>query len=234
MKAVIKVKRSTKVLLGVILVIIVAIAALGIWQKNNIIAIIKTLSYTEDEIANEIDAAKKQLEDNLVDQYESVISDFTAEEERKIIKGEISIEDAIKSLDEKYKEKENSVNSSSKNDNQKKVDKLIGDKAIEMYSLKAYYLGQLGQIEASVKKDYLSLPKEKRNLVGKQELVTKYMGTALSLMNQCDSQVNDVLKQLEKGLKDLNADTSVVKTIRNAYENEKALKKAYYLKLLEG
>ena len=78
------------------------------------------------------------------------------------------------------------------------------------------------------------MPEEKRNLVGKQELVTKYMGTALSLMNQCDAQVNELLSGLEKSLKKLNGDTAIIKTIRDAYENEKALKKAYYLKLLEG
>lgn len=226
-------KKRTKILLGVVLTVLIAISALGIWQRNNISAVIKSVSKTEEEIANELDSSKKQLENELSEKYGTVVSDFTAEEERRIMKGELSIEEAKNELDKRYEEKKNS-STATLSKNNAEVDKLIGDKAIEMYSLKAYYLGQLGQIEASVKKEYLAFPKEKQNLVGKQELVSKYMGMALSLMNQCDTQVNELLADLEKSLKKLNSDTSIIKTIRDAYENEKALKKAYYLKLMEG
>lgn len=226
-------KKGKKILLGIVLTIFVAVIAIGIWQRNNITAVMKSLSNTSEEIASELNNSKKQLEIELSEKYTTVISDFTAEEERQIMKGELSLEEIKNRLDKKYEEKKNS-SAATPSKNSTEVDKLIGDKVIELYSLKAYYLGQLGQIEASVKKDYIALPKEKRNLVGKQALVTKYMGTALSLMNQCDAQVNDLIAGLEESLKKLTSDTSIIKTIRDAYENEKALKKAYYLKLLEG
>lgn len=226
-------KKRTKILLGILLTILVAVAALGIWQRNNISAVFKSFSKTEEEIAAELNDSKKQLEDELREKYGTVVSDFSAEEERQIMKGELSAEEVKSKLDKKYEESKGSA-AALASGNSAEVDKLIGDKVIEMYSLKAYYLGQLGQIEASVKKEYIAFPKEKQNLIGKQELVSKYMGTALSLLNQCDSQVNKLLADLEKGLKKLNADTSIIKTIRDAYENEKALKKAYYLKLMEG
>lgn len=226
-------KKRTKILLGILLAILVAVAALGIWQRNNISAVFKSFSKTEEEIAAELNDSKKQLEDELREKYGTVVSDFSAEEERQIMKGELSAEEVKSKLDKKYEESKGSA-AALASGNSAEVDKLIGDKVIEMYSLKAYYLGQLGQIEASVKKEYIAFPKEKQNLIGKQELVSKYMGTALSLLNQCDSQVNKLLADLEKGLKKLNADTSIIKTIRDAYENEKALKKAYYLKLMEG
>jgi len=227
------VKKRTKILLGIVLTILVAVVVIGIWQRNNIAAVVKSVSKTQEEIAGELNSSKKQLENELSEKYTTIVSDFTAEEERQIMKGELSIEEVKNRLDRKYEEKKNS-SSAVTSLQSAEVDKLIGDKVIELYSLKAYYLGQLGQIEASVKKDYIAMPEEKRNLVGKQELVTKYMGTALSLMNQCDAQVNELLSGLEKSLKKLNGDTAIIKTIRDAYENEKALKKAYYLKLLEG
>ena len=226
-------KKRTKILLGIVLTILVAVVVIGIWQRNNIAAVVKSVSKTQEEIAGELNSSKKQLENELSEKYTTIVSDFTAEEERQIMKGELSIEEVKNRLDRKYEEKKNS-SSAVTSLQSAEVDKLIGDKVIELYSLKAYYLGQLGQIEASVKKDYIAMPEEKRNLVGKQELVTKYMGTALSLMNQCDAQVNELLSGLEKSLKKLNGDTAIIKTIRDAYENEKALKKAYYLKLLEG
>lgn len=226
-------KKRTKILLGIVLTILVAVVVIGIWQRNNIAAVVKSVSKSQEEIAGELNSSKKQLENELSEKYTTIVSDFTAEEERQIMKGELSIEEVKNRLDRKYEEKKNS-SSAVTSPQSAEVDKLIGDKVIELYSLKAYYLGQLGQIEASVKKDYIAMPEEKRNLVGKQELATKYMGTALSLMNQCDAQVNELLSGLEKSLKKLNGDTAIIKTIRDAYENEKALKKAYYLKLLEG
>jgi len=216
------------VLIASVLILTIGIIV-GIWQYNNIMVIVKTLTTSGDEIAQEIDKSKKDFEKEVQAKYPLVISDLTAEEERKLMKGELSVEDAVATLTQKYEDaKKTSVKVS-----QAEVDRLIGDKAIELYSLKAYYLGQLGQLEASVKTDYLALPKEKRNLIGKQELVSKYMNTALGLLKQCDARVEELLAELKTGLEAINADTSIIQTIRDAYENEKNLKKAYYIKLLE-
>ena len=209
----------------------VVISAVGIWQYDNIMVVVKTLSTSNDEIAKEMDEGKKNLEEELKKQYPSVISDFSAEEEKQIIKGEITVDEALTKLNERYEETKK--NSGSKPVSNAKVDRLIGEKTIELYSLKAYYLGQLGQMEASVKRDYKTLPKDKKNLIGKKEIVSKYMGTAVGLLNQCDAQVEELLSELKSELVSLGADTAIITTIRNAYEKEKNLKKAYYLKLME-
>jgi len=88
-------------------------------------------------------------------------------------------------------------------------------------------------MEATVKSEYAAMPAEKKNLVGKKELVSKHMGVALGLMNQCDAKVEALIAELETELKKIGGDTSIIRTIKNAYENEKALKKAQYLKLLD-
>lgn len=226
-----------RVVLGVVIVIVTLVAALCVWQCSNIIAVWKAMNSTSEQIAVEMNENKKELEEQLKQDHSTIISDFTAEEERNIIKGELSYEDAVKALTERYENKKNEANANAStnagSDNSAEIDQLIGDKIVQLYSLKAYYLGQLGQIEASVKKEYLKLPKEKRNLVGKKALVDKYMGQALGLMDKCDKEVASVLKELESGLKKLNADTSVVKRIKQSYENEKNLKKAYYVSLLD-
>lgn len=229
-------KKWVRVFLIVAAIVLAVIISIAVWQRNNISAVVKTVTKTEAEIAEELDSGKKQLEADIKEKYNTeVVSDFTAEEERKIIKGEISVDEAVKILESKKQSSGNNENSNTQkplNSNEVLVDELIGDKAIELYSLKAYYLGKLGQMEAMVKKDYIALPKEKKNLVGKQEIVSKYIGTATSLLKQCDSQVDKLLKELEQELKKLKADTSIIKTIEASYENEKALKKAYYIKLL--
>ena len=221
-------KKRNVIILTIFIIIILAITVMAIYQRNNISAVITSVSNTEEEIAKELDNSKKQLATELEEKYSTVVSDLTADEEKQIMKGELSVEEAVENINKKYEEKKTN------NNNASKVDELIGDKVIELYSLKAYYLGQLGQMEATVKREYSALPKEKKNLLGIKEIANKHMGTAMSLLNQCDKQVNDLISQLEKELKSLKADTSILKTIRDTYENEKALKKAYYLKILEG
>ena len=221
-------KKRNVIILTIFIIIILAITVMAIYQRNNISAVITSVSKTEEEIAKELDNSKKQLATELEEKYSTVVSDLTADEEKQIMKGELSVEEAVENINKKYEEKKTN------NNNGSKVDELIGDKVIELYSLKAYYLGQLGQMEATVKREYSALPKEKKNLLGIKEIANKHMGTAMSLLNQCDKQVNDLISQLEKELKSLKADTSILKTIRDTYENEKALKKAYYLKILEG
>ena len=56
-----------------------------------------------------------------------------------------------------------------------------------------------------------------------------YVGQINSLEAQCDGEVEAIIAQLTKELKDINADTSIIKSIRKAYNSEKSLKKAYYI-----
>lgn len=215
-------------LIAILTISVLAVVAVSVWQRDNIGAVVKTVTNSSEEIAKEMNDTKKKLEEELKKQNIDVVSDFTAEEEKQILKGELSVEDAVANLTEKYKKTQNKPTAA----NSSQADKLIGEKTVELYSLKAYYLGQLGQMEKKVKADYVALPEEKKNFVGKKDIVNSYMSTAVGLMNQCDARVEKILAELKAGLEKLKADTSIIKTIRSAYENEKNLKKAYYLSLL--
>ena len=146
--------------------------------------------------------------------------------------GEISVEEAV---EKKLKELDeiNKQNDKIAPEVKKKTDKIVSEKIIEFYSLKAYYLGQLGQMEARVKADYMALPEEKQNLVGKKELVSKYMSVATSLLNQCDAKVDALTKEMEAEIKAVGGDLSIIKLVKEAYENEKNLKKSYYISKLK-
>ena len=137
-----------KIILGVFALIIVTLVAVCVWQWENINAVIKIMTSTSEQIAQEMDDTKKQLEDDIKQQYPSIISDFTAEEEKKIIKGEMSVDEAVEVLNKKYEDSKN--NATAPKVSNPETDRLISEKVIELYSLKAYYLGQLGQMEAVV------------------------------------------------------------------------------------
>lgn len=234
--------RKKRIILAVILGVAAILAVIAYSQRDNISAAIKSVSYSEEEIDRMLEENKKKLEEELFEKYPGVSAELTEEEEKMIASGEVTpeeiVEKKVAELKKKQSEESEKTNGSAENAapqklQEKKANDAVNKKIIEFYSLKAYYLGRLGQIEAGVKADYASLPAEKKNLVGKQELVSKYMSTAVSLLNQCDSKVASLLSELEAEIKANGGDLSVISTIKNAYENEKNLKKAYYMSKLK-
>ncbi|MDO5478634.1 MAG: hypothetical protein Q4G23_05660, partial [Clostridia bacterium] len=102
----------------------------------------------------------------------------------------------------------------------------------KFYSLKAYYMGQLSGLEAQAKRDYAALSKEQRKSVSKVSFAAKYMNYALALEGECDGQMETLLSQMKSELEAVGGDTSIIGTIRQAYQAEKAAKKAGYMSLL--
>ena len=57
----------------------------------------------------------------------------------------------------------------------------------------------------------------------------KYITEIYSLESSCDAEVNTLLDSLKAELTAIGADTSIIGTIRSAYNNEKQLKRSYYM-----
>lgn len=233
-----KMSRRAFVLLSVLIVIVILVSAVAVMQRDNISAAIKAFSYTEAEIDNMVKESKEKLESEIARKLPNMVSDFTAEEEAKIMSGEMTLEDAVKLKKEELETKKKSVGvteatASAAVSTDEKTAEIASAKIIEFYSLKAYYLGQLGQLEAKVIADYAALPDSKKNLVGKKEVAGKYMSVATSLLAQCDARVAALLGELENEINAVGGDLSIITTIKNAYENEKNLKKAYYMSKLK-
>lgn len=237
-----KMKTWKKVVLISLGVIFVAIIALVVWQWNNFKAFYYFATIdTKEEIVQKIDEQKKEREQIVSDYIEGTVRDFTEEEEKKISDGEMTVEEATKLITDDFKTSAREANDSGKNKTssvspakKKELDDFIASNIIQLYSYKAYYLGQLGQIEKSAKADYIALPNKDRTLVSKQAIVDKYLGVANALLVECDSKVSSIMSSIEKKLKENNMDTSIVGQIKDSYEEEKALKKAYYMSLLKG
>ena len=76
-----KMKKWVKVLICVLAILLVTVSALAIWQRNNISAVFKMLTSDKEQIAQEMNENKEQLEKELQEKYPSVIDDITAEQE---------------------------------------------------------------------------------------------------------------------------------------------------------
>ena len=229
-----KMKTWKKVVLIIFAVILLALTAIGIWQRNNIKALYYFMTVgSSKDITTRIENTKKEREEIISNYISGKVRDFTTEEEELIISGELAVEDATELIRSDYeKSVEEEKTDSGKNAEVSDFEQYIADNIIQLYSYKAYYLGQLGQIESAAVKDYSALPNNERTLVSKQSIVDRYIGRANALLTECDAKVNAIMSNLEQRLKAENMDTELVNKIGSSYEEEKALKKAYYISLL--
>ena len=110
-------KKWVKVLICVLAILLVTVSALAIWQRNNISAVFKMLTIDKEQIAQEMNENKEQLEKELQEKYPSVIDDITAEQEEKILRGELTVEEVVAEINKKYEERraeqQSSANSAS-------------------------------------------------------------------------------------------------------------------------
>lgn len=213
----------------VVLIIAAAVISLFIWQKNNISAVISASKYSDEDIEQQIIDSKKNVEDQLKDYNVTGLRDFTIEEEEDIRKGKLSVEEAVeKILSESNIGQTDKTDDVQGQESQKKTanssSEIVSDYTVKLYSLKASYLGQIGNLIDEAKADY-------KGGASASELMSNYLGRAASLEKEADSQVDSILSELKAKLNEIGADTGIVNTMKSSYENEKSLKKSYYLSL---
>lgn len=99
----------------------------------------------------------------------------------------------------------------------------------KLYMLKSSFTGQLSELEKTIRSTYVALPKEEQVPASRKSIAGQYIKEVARLELECDAQVEAALTDLRDTLVAQGKDTAVVETLRQAYENEKSLKKAYYL-----
>ena len=232
-------------MLILMLTVIVSVAALVIfWQYDNISALISGLNNSTDELAEKMNENRANLKSEVEKYTADSITDISAEDEKKLIKGEITVEeiadkynlplDYMKDADTSLSEGTTNNPQDASNEVQpdsKAIDKAISEGVSKMYALKAKYVNKLGEVERAVLKEYKNLPKEKQNKDGKYKILMDNLDSVAKLEKKCDDEVAKVLSDLEEELESLNGDTEIVKILREAYKQEKEIKKSYYLSM---
>lgn len=195
-----------------------------VWQRNNISAIIDASKYSDEDIHQQITDSKKSIETELEQYNIAGLRDFTLEEEEAIRRGQITVEEAVEKIinESNTTSADGSVNNEQNGGNNSSS--IVSDYTVKLYTLKATYLGQIGNLIDQAKADY-------KNGASASTLMSNYLSKAASLESEADSKVETLLSELTDKLKAIGADTSIVNTMRNSYENEKSLKKSYYLSL---
>lgn len=238
-----------KIFLVIVLVLAAAVAGVAVWQRENIKAVVDSRTYSQEEIADKITASKEKVQQSMQAYDLPVMRDFTFEEEEQIRKGEITVEEAMQKImvesqndgtDENAANTDNNAQSSDGSNaaaqtaggtqtaGEKTASSVLSGYITQLYEMKAYYLSQLGGLESEMRAVYAQTGKDKSKI---PSIISSYMPRAASMESECDGKVNSLISQLRSELASIGADTSIADEIYDAYVNEKALKKAYYLSL---
>lgn len=119
-------RKPIKILLVVLAVILLTAGALVVWQYDNISALIKGLSSSSEDLALKIDEHRNKVKTEIEKYVPTPIEDISAEDEKKLISGEISLEEVAEKYKlpiEYMKDDKTPVNESPKPSTDKPVDK---------------------------------------------------------------------------------------------------------------
>ena len=242
----------------VLLVCTVLLALLAIWQWDNLEALYLYRTRSGQELAAAVSQDSIDQK-SVLDQYGKItVRDLTPEEESELVSGTITAEEVAKRLGEasaaaeSQNSGENAAAASTKNsevgedsdsgsDSAGKdtqpgqtdgQDEIINRYLAQIYTLKAEFLGKLGNLYTAAKQEYYALPQKEQTSEKKRSIAMSYAWDAAADEGECDIAVDRLLKKMTADLKAIGAETDVVSAIKKAYQDQKAAKKAYYYSLL--
>lgn len=240
-------KKRTKVLLGILIALLIAVSITFATQWNNIKAGYLFFRYSQEDIAAMDKKNEEIISDTLAQLPGVAVRDLTPEEQEKLSTGELSSEDALlailnpsdASVETPPPEQSSSPQISAPEPSKpaqeslpsKTVDAELSKLIAQIYVLKASYVGQLDSLRSKAIAEYNALPIEARTDSAKLSIGRSYLGIASGLEGSCDAKMGAITSQIKAFLKKSGGDVSLVGKIQQSYENEKASKKAYYLSL---
>lgn len=250
--------KKFKIFLIILAVIIALISVLVWWQFGNIKSAYYWFKYDKENIAELIDKQNDDVDKFLKDKSDLNVRQSTEAEQKLhqemlidddefigVLTGKTDVPEMF-GQDITLDESKNFVDSNGKpiskeelqeakkeveNQTQQSDDKQKASECVaRMYVLKSNFEMRLSSIFNEAKAHYLTYPYEER-VNKKGEILKSFYNKAVALEKECDANVDKVLSELDTILTRTGEDKSIITKIKEAYDNEKSLKKAYYLNL---
>lgn len=240
-------------MLGVFVVLVVTVVSLLRWQWNNVQALSYLLRLGQGELETKLEENEGNLRDALglagvelldigPEQIEQVTSgamtaEAMASQMMEAQKGKTA-ESPTPEAEEKQGPKAEPPKQTSPPEKQKptaeEIEQKLSVQVATMYVLKASFVGQLETVVNEAKQEYIALPAAERTAEKKREIVYSHFNDLSELEKQCDTQVAAVVEQVRKLLAESGRDLALADQIQETYEQEKSLKKAYYISELNS
>ena len=235
-------KRWKKILLIILLALVIAAAALYVWQRKNI-ALLRTASqYTQEELQEQITGHQQQLQEAIDSHTELTVRDLTDEEKDALREGTISTDELIGLMtgptepaapsDEQSAEAGQSGETQPA-ENEPTYEQQLSALVAQAYILRETFQNRLEEFEAEAKAEYKELPKGERTKTKLVNIAFSYFDRMVALEDECDAAMNELVAEMRTLITENNGDMSIADTMWQTYEKEKELKKAWYLSQLE-
>lgn len=239
-----------KIIISILIIIFAAVATIAVNQWNNISAIIDGIRYDEQELENKAVTTEAKVNEYLESNNFEKITPMTPEQEKALQSGQITPEDAVKVMTgsmtfEEAKEAASSGKSEKPSDSKTDApekepektpdteknedvnyDKLISEKVAQLYVVKSNFYARFNNCWAQEKARFLALPKEERTQAKILEIVKQCIPQGAAMEDECDAQVDAILKELKVLLDKAGRKDTLTSTIKKAYEEEKKSMKA--------
>jgi hypothetical protein len=239
------VKKRTKIFLCILGVFAAGIVAVFLWQRNNLAALYMGLRYSTEELESRLAAQESAIEQAVGKLPGSRFQPLTKEQEEQLRRGEMSQEEAVMIMTGKTgtagapepagnadaEKQDRHVKAGEQGDGEAddkaaQIDALVA----QIFLLRSTMLSKLEALMNAATEEYKNTPAEEREKQKKQ-IYLKYYGQASALESECDTAIDNILKQLQPLLKETGSDLTLINDIKNAYLSEKSVKKAYYMSL---
>lgn len=229
-------KKIIKTLLAVFLAICLAIGWLIYANWNSIEAFIHSLNTTKEDTVKELEQNKEKLETFLASEEEITVRDLTDEEAKALNEGNLSEDELIEILTGKPPEPTSAPTKKPISEPEKTPkptptsEEIVSQLIAKLYVQKSQYLNKLDEIEENVRNDFIANEDQWETLqAAKQDYLKKYLPTVATWEKTCDDTVYGILNEIRAELKKQGKDESIVDTMKEAYLEEKKLKKTYFI-----
>ncbi len=225
--------------LSILFAIVILLGSFVIWQWNNIAAVIDSFRYSQEEVENKLNENKEKLQ-AYIDNHETItVRDLTEEESKALQEGNLSEEEAVAILTGK-EPKPPQNNPEIKPDDKPEPEPtpeysaVVSEAIAKLYVQKNKYLSKLDTIESEVIAEYHAIAMETKLSpedikAEKDKFLKRNLSRVAAWEDECDSVVYGILDEIETALKAEKQDTGIVTKLKEAYLNEKRLKKSYFI-----
>jgi len=242
----------------VLAVVLAGIAALAIWQRNNIAAVIEfAAAGSQEEIEEKLQQNQQAIADAVEKNPEIVVRDVTEEEKQALRDGTLTQEELVDRLvgsqseqtappkqeekptgQEQPKQEQTSAQSEQPPKQEEKpaeqpveseYQKQLSAVIAKVYVLREKFTIALDNLQAEATAAYKAMPAEERNGSKLAKFISDFLARGTALEKECDADMDAIIAELDALIGSNNGDFSIIDTVVETYVNEKSLKKAWYM-----
>lgn len=237
-------KKAARAILIVFLVIIIALIIAVVLNRDYINIFITSITNNSETIKEKEKDTNDTLINELNNYLDEKLREPTDDENLQVENGELDVVDLYyniirERIDEEYwynidtkemtvKEPDEETSEEEKHLYSQK-DTIVSKYVTQLYTLQSAYSSKIEQIISQAISYYNDLRATQDQVAARANTIAHFTSTAASLEGECDDAFEQIIKEFDKELKNAGEDTSILKTMRKAYEDEKQLKMSYYI-----